>query len=379
MPPEASAPPIDAHPAWTAYDLLASRVASAPEHVAFGRRTSSGLLDDVTTAEFAEECRALARGLVAQGVAPGDRVAVMAPTRYERAVADFAIWAAGAVVVPLYETASAAQVAAIVAETRPVLALAGSAAQVAVLADAAPDLSCWSMDPLHGRDLAALAASGVGVPDDRLDAAGADVRPDDVATIVYTSGTTGRQKGVRITHANLVSEVLGVAHDYAELINDRAVTIVVLPLAHILARGLQAVAVGAGMKVVHEPDRARVLATFGEVKPTFLVVVPALLVRIRAAARAKAAKARLGAVWRLAESTAIEWSRHLEARQDDPSLVAPRGLRLRRALFAASSTASCARNSADASTGCSRARRRSTNRCRGSSGAPASPSSRATA
>lgn len=329
---EASTPPVPLPDGVaTTTDLLARRVRTAADHVAFGRRTDAGLVD-VTTRAFDAQCRGVAKGLVAHEVSPGDRVLVMAPTRYEWAVADFAAWLAGAVVVPLYETASATQIADIVAQVTPRLAIAGSAEHVATLRKAAPDLPVWTMDagPV---DLAALAASGATVTDEEVERRSRLAGPEDVATIVYTSGTTARQKGVRITHGNLVGIVTAVFEAYPEVIHDRASTVVALPLAHVLARGLQLAAVGAGMRVVHEPDRARVVATFAEVRPTFMVVVPQLLARIRQAARDRATGARLGRVFRLAEATAVEWAEHLEAAQDDPTRRSPLSLRARHALF----------------------------------------------
>lgn len=312
-------------------DLLVARVRVAPGHIAFGRHTASGLID-VTTEQFFDECRALAGGLLAQGVGPGDRVLVMAPTRYEWAVADLAIWLAGGVVVPVYETSSARQVTEIIAETTPQLALVSDQTHAKLMAEAAPTLPTWTMDGAD-RDLIALAEFGKAVPDDEIERRRTLAGPDDIATIVYTSGTTARQKGVRITHGNLVGVVLNVAHDYRELIHDQAVTIVALPLAHVLARGLQLIALAAGMKVVHVSDRTKVIATFAEVRPTFMVVVPYLLSRIRQAARDRAGDAHLGPVFRLAESTAVAWSRFLEARQDDPALRPAPWLALRHALF----------------------------------------------
>lgn len=328
---EASGPePLD-HPHRNATDLLAHRVLHAPDHIAFAKRTEAGLVD-VTTAAFDRECRTLARGLVAQGVEPGDRVAVMAPTRYEWALADLAIWLAGGVVVPVYETASAQQVASLLAETTPRLAIAGGPDHLATLTKADPTLPLWSMDASE-RDLAALGESGRDVPTEEIERRRVLAGPDDVATIVYTSGTTARQKGARITHGNLVGVVQSVAQAYSEVVNERAVTIIALPLAHILARGLQLVAIAAGMKVVHEGDRTKVVATFAEVRPTFMVVVPQLLTRIRQAARNRAADARIGRLFRAAESTAVAWGQHLEAAQDDPQLRPSLGLAARRSLF----------------------------------------------
>ena len=285
---EASGPALVDHQHRNVTDLLAHRVRTAPEHVAFGRRGAEGSVD-VTTAAFDAECRALAAGLVAQGLEPGGRVAVMAPTRFEWALADLATWLAGGVVVPVYETSSPQQVAALVGSTAPTLAIAGGAAHRAALVAAAPTLPVWTMDA-GPRDLAALAHTGRDVPAAVLEHRRRLAGPEDVATIVHTSGTAAEQKGARITHGNLVGVVEAVTQAYGEVVHDRAVTIIALPLAHILARGLQLAAIGAGMKVVHEGDRSRVVDAFAEVRPTFMVVVPQLLSRIRQAARDRPAR-----------------------------------------------------------------------------------------
>lgn len=314
-------------------DLLRERVATSPGHVAFGRRRG-GVREDVTTAQFAGEVRELARGLVAAGVQPGDAVAVMSATRYEWAAADFAIWAAGAVVVPVYETASTTQAQAALSACGVKVALVGGAEQRAVLAGAAPDVRVWSFDADPAGDLAALAALGdrAGVEDAELERRGALAGREDLASVVFTSGTTGAQKGVRITHGNFVALVVQVAAAYREVVNDRASTVLFLPLAHVLAQGLQLVSVHAGMKVVHEGDPRAAVAAMAEVRPTFMVVVPRVLEKIRAAARKKAADRRLGRAFALAERTAIAWGEHLERNQEH-AVPPRRGLALRHRLL----------------------------------------------
>lgn len=217
---EASGPALVDHQHRNVTDLLAHRVRTAPEHIAFGRRGAEGSVD-VTTAAFDAECRALAAGLVAQGLEPGGRVAVMAPTRFEWALADLATWLAGGVVVPVYETSSPQQVAALVGSTAPTLAIAGGAAHRAALVAAAPTLPVWTMDA-GPRDLAALAHTGRDVPAAVLEHRRRLAGPEDVATIVHTSGTAAEQKGARITHGNLVGVVEAVTQAYGEVVHDRA-------------------------------------------------------------------------------------------------------------------------------------------------------------
>ncbi len=324
-----------------ATDLLRSRVLEAPDHAAFDVRTGAGdaaTWVQVTTAAFEERVRAVARGLVAVGVRPGDAVAVMAPTCYEWAVVDLAIWYAGAVVVPVYETSAAPQVEAVLADAGVRLALGGGAEHVALLAASlerlGPDaLGVWMMDHAPGADLAALEARGAEVPDAVVEERRRLAGPDDVATIVYTSGTTSAPKGALITHGNLVGKVGSVADAYGEVVHPGGNTVIFLPLAHVLARGLQLICLARGMRIAHLADPRDVVPTLAAVRPTFLVVVPRVLQKIQARAAAAAEAKRLGAVWRAAERTAIAWGRHLERADADPSARPGRVLRVRRALF----------------------------------------------
>ena len=295
-------------------DLLAERLARAPHHVAFGRRRG-GELHDVTLAQFDAEVRELAKGLIAAGLRPGESVAIMSATRYEWAVADFAVWAAGGVVVPVYDTAALGQVRQVVAAVDARIALAAGPREQAMLHQARPELRVWTFDAGAGDDLRALASLGTAVPDADVAQRTRLAGPDDLASIVFTSGTTGTQKGVRITHGNFVRLVVQVAAAYREVVHDQASTVLFLPLAHVLAQGLQLVSVHAGMKVVHEGDPKAAVAAMAQVRPTFMVVVPRVLERIRAAARAKARARRLGGLFARAERVAVAWGEHLERAQ----------------------------------------------------------------
>lgn len=321
----------------TATDLLLARERTAPQHLAFD--VPAG--DDwrgVTTSAFADHVRATARGLIAAGVARGDAVVVMSPTRYEWTVVDLAGWWAGAVVVPIYDTASPTQVAQVLHDSRPRVVVVSGTDERTVVEEAlagsdsltAPTI--WTIDP-GPADLDALRALGTDVQDAELEERRAAVGPEDVATIVYTSGTTAAPRGVRITHGNLVAVVRNVQAAYGEVIHDRASTVIFLPLAHVLARGLQLVAIAAGMRVAHLADPKAVVATLPRLRPTFLVVAPRVLQRIRAAVAAKAVKAHLGRVYADADATAVRWGAHLERQQDDPAARPAVGLRLKHALY----------------------------------------------
>ncbi|PPG40532.1 long-chain fatty acid--CoA ligase [Pseudoclavibacter sp. RFBA6] len=325
-------------------DLLVRRLEAAPDHAAFDvpidPAAPSGAWRQVSTREYTDTVRAVAKGLVALGVRPGDSIAIMAPTRYEWAVADLAVWFAGAVVVPIYETSAPTQVAAIIHDARVVLAFGGSTQHVqlldAPLSERGSDaLGVWSLDAApgqgEGRDLERLAALGAGVADEALEERRLLATPDSPATIVYTSGTTGEPKGAVLTHENFLGQVLNIAAAYGEVVHPAGNTIIFLPLAHVLARGLQLICLASGMRIAHLADPAAVVGTLGQLTPTFLVVVPRVLQKIQAAAGAKAAGSGLARVWASAQRTAIGWGEFQETTA--PGTRAPLGLRLRHAAF----------------------------------------------
>ena len=325
-----------------ATELLMQRFRAAPEHVAFEVRAPNAAVTDpwrqVTTRQFVDEVRALAKGVIAAGLQPGESLAIMSPTRYEWALADMAAWFAGAVVVPIYETSAAPQVTAILADAGVRLAIGGTAEHALLLEQGfeqagMPGLGVWTMDPRPGPDLADLVALGAGVSDSAVEERRLLADLDSVATIVYTSGTTAAPKGALITHGNFVGQVLNVAAAYTGVVREDGNTIIFLPMAHVLARGLQLTCLANGMRIAHLSDPRDVVPALGVLKPTFLVVVPRVLQKIQASAAGAAAKKHLGPVWASAQRTAVAWGRFAEARDADPAVRAALGLRARRALF----------------------------------------------
>ncbi len=340
-------------------ELLMQRVRTAPAHIAFETRPAGEPLTapwtQVSTQAFADAVSELAKGLIAAGVKPGDTIMIMAQTQYLWAVVDHAALFAGAVVVPVYDTASATQLEAILVDSRPVHAFVGTAADGERLAQAAsnassssearaPWISVMSSEPLSASaeqsavapatgTLSDLVALGADVADADLEARRLSASLDDVATIVYTSGTTGDPKGAQITHRNLVGQVLNTAAAYSEVVQETGNTVLFLPLTHVLGRALQLICIANGMRVAHLSDPKEVVQSLAVLRPTFLVVVPRVLEKIEAAAAASAAEKKLLPIWRSAHRTAIEWGAYLEAADQRPTLRAPIGLRLRRALY----------------------------------------------
>lgn len=324
------------------------RLERAPEHTAFEIPSAVGSdapWQPISTRAFVEQVREWAKGLIAGGVRHGDAVLIAAPTQYLWAVADFASLFAGAVVVPMYETAPDAQIDAILAEMHPVAAFVedrvlGRRIHSAA-ARAAHPLQVWTLSddgsddgetpPIQG--IPHLRRLGVEVSDQRLEARRSRATLDDVATVVYTSGTTGAPKGALITHRNLVGQVLNTAAAYREVVRESGNTILFLPLTHVLGRALQLICVTEGMRVAHLSNPKDVVGALATLKPTFLVVVPRVLEKVRAAAEAAAREKRLGAAWRLATRCAIAWGMHQEAHDRHAGSRPPVALRILHAAF----------------------------------------------
>ena len=323
-------------------DVPYTNAAEAPDEVVVRRAAAGGWLP-VTAAAFAREVTAAARGLVAAGLAPGDRVALMSRTRYEWTVLDFAIWAAGGQSVPVYATSSAEQLAWIlrdsgarflIVETAEHAATAKAAA--AELAGACPAPRTWQLD---AGAMAELSALGENVPESEITARRAALSPQDTATLIYTSGTTGRPKGCVITHANLHAETATLTAllkpVFEEISRQQPSTLVFLPLAHVLGRTIQIACLRArivtGQCPSIKPDELRPqLASF---RPTFLVGVPYLFEKIHDTARAMAETMGRGASFDRADRVAVAYGEALlrwyEGTGPGPSL----GLRLARGLY----------------------------------------------
>ncbi len=327
---ELSSPPAALDEALgTTARMLEARRAAAPRHVAFrvieeGPDGAPSSLRDVTTEEFASRAEAAAAALMERGVGPGDRVLIMGRTSFAWAIADFACWYAGAVVVPLYPGSPATRLREAI-ETVGAAAVLTEADDEAV-ADGVPAGVPWV-------DLSALAAAPAASEQQRaeLRTRWEAVSSADAATVVMTSGTTGEPRPVLITHANLTGIAQSIGQEYARFLHEGASTVILLPLAHILARGLQLVCVHAGMAITHLDDPSRVLPVLKLAKPTFLVVVPRVLDKVRERMRGLAARAKLGPVMRSAERLAVSRALREQAASGAGSRPAPSGGVLNRA------------------------------------------------
>ncbi|MFJ9242387.1 AMP-dependent synthetase/ligase [Streptomyces sp. NPDC101776] len=311
---EAGTPPLAPRPTTgSTADLPFTNAAQAPDTVVL-RRERHGTWHPVTAAAFAHEVTAVAKGLVAAGLEPGGRVAVMSRTRYEWTVLDFAIWAAGGQTVPIYATSSAEQVEWIVRDsgTRFVVTETPEHTDRVTTGTARhPQLPhVWQLDAGAIDELTAL---GSELPDDEITKRRASLTPDTIATVCYTSGTTGRPKGCVLTHANLHAEAANMVellHPlFTEVTGQVASTLLFLPLAHIMGRTLQIACLAARIEVGHcpsiKPDELR--PALREFRPTFLVGVPYLFEKIHDAGRATAEKMGRAASFDRADRVAVRF------------------------------------------------------------------------
>ena len=308
-------------------DTVVDNAREVPDLVSFSRRTASSW-QDVTAAEFARDVDAVARGLIAAGVQAGDRVALMARTRYEWTLFDYAIWSAAAVTVPIYETSSAEQVQWIVSDSGAVAVVVETAEHLAVLDSVRPDLPdlrhVWKID-----DDAVGTLTGLGrdVPDEEAEQRRTSVRADDLATIIYTSGTTGRPKGCELTHRNLLFDVMTSVDGLRKLFNDQGSTLLFLPLAHVFGRIIEVGAVMTRTRMGHTADIKNLLDDLKVFQPTFILSVPRVFEKVYNSAKQRAHADGKGRIFDAADRTAVAYSEALERG------TVPLPLRLQHGLF----------------------------------------------
>ena len=309
-------------------DSVWSAADEVPDKVTFRRPDGSGW-SDVTAARFRTEVVGVAKGLIASGVEPGDRVGLMARTRYEWTLVDYAIWSVGAVTVPIYETSSAEQVEWILGDSGVVGVFAETSAHQSLIESVRaglPDLRrIWQLD---ADAIGLLTSGGADVPDSDVEERRAALGPAAVATIIYTSGTTGRPKGCVLTHKNLLFEVGNALPVLPSMFNEGAATLLFLPLAHAFARLVQLGAVQSRTTLGHAPDIKNLMNDLQTFQPTFVLAVPRVFEKVYNGAKQKAHKEGKGAIFDRADRTAVAYSEAMDT-PGGPGLP----LRLRHALF----------------------------------------------
>ncbi|MBO1331040.1 long-chain fatty acid--CoA ligase [Streptomyces sp. VRA16 Mangrove soil] len=331
----ASAPPVGG-----LADAVFDHALDDPDHIAFGRKDAEGRWRDVTSAQFRDEVLGLAKGLLAQGIRFGDRVAIMSRTRYEWTLFDFALWSIGAQVVPIYSTSSAEQVFWMLYDAQVSAAVVeheDHAMTIATVIDRLPQLHrLWQLD---GGAVDEVTASGTHIDDETVHRHRKAVTPDSTATIIYTSGTTGRPKGCVISHANFMFEGDTMIQRWEPVFSSKrdrtASTLLFLPLAHVFGRMVQVAAVRGGVKMGHQPqlNAAALLPDLQAFRPTFILAVPYIFEKVFNAARRKAEKDGRAGAFDKAVECAVKYADAQEAKAFGTGPGPSASLRMQHSLF----------------------------------------------
>ncbi|MFC5930135.1 long-chain fatty acid--CoA ligase [Cryobacterium melibiosiphilum] len=314
---------VPADPGANVTDLLIDRLAATPDSVLFSL-PRNGEWVPVTTREFHTQVVALAKGLVAAGIAPGDKIGLMCKTRYEWTLIDFAVWFAGAVLVPVYETSSPSQVQWNLSDSDATALIVETPDHFARFDEVHPDLpnigQVWQIDL---GDLDKLAAGGIDVADAEIDRRRNLTVGDDMATLIYTSGSTGRPKGCVLTHANFLETSRNSAVALKEVLThpQGASTLLFITTAHVFARFISVLCVHAGVRVGHQADTKQLLPALGSFKPTFLLAVPRVFEKVYNSAQQKAEAGGKGKIFDAAAHIAVEHSKAVQAGTTIPLMM----------------------------------------------------------
>lgn len=294
-------------------DLLVDRVASNPKLPLFATEQVDGTWHDITAEEFLAQVSAVAKGLIASGIQPGQAVAIMSKTRYEWTVIDFAIWFAGAISVPIYESSSPTQMHWILSDSDSVAVFLETAEHLerfeSIKASVPLARQVWRLDE---DAIELLVQRGHDVDNETLEQRRTRAGLYDLATIIYTSGTTGVPKGCELLHRGFVELSKNAMLEIPEVLQTGRSTLLFLPLAHVFARFVEVLAIHVGVKVGHKADAKDVGPAMVSFKPDFLLAVPRVFEKVYNAAEQKAEAGGKGDIFRKAAVTAIEYAKQRE-------------------------------------------------------------------
>ncbi|TXC94236.1 long-chain fatty acid--CoA ligase [Streptomyces sp. ISID311] len=303
-------------------DIPFTNAAEAPADVVLARKQPSGTWRDITAAEFAVEVRAVAKGLIAHGLRPGDRLAIMARTTYEWTLVDFAAWAVGLVTVPLYPTSSAHQAQWILHDSSARACVVENVEEARLISGLRGELPVLDhLWQFNTGAVAQLVAAGRDLPDEVVDQCRAATGPYALATLIYTSGTTGRPKGCALTHANFFAEVdnaVELLHPiFRSVSEESAATLLFLPLSHVFGRMVAVGCLRARVRLGHAPSIQTddLLADLAGFRPTFLLAIPYVLEKVFNTGRATAEKMGKGSSFDRAARVARSYGEAVEARE----------------------------------------------------------------
>jgi long-chain acyl-CoA synthetase len=310
-------------------DLLEVRAAKTPNLALFSFEKSAGQWADITAKDFRAKVIALSKGLVAVGIQPGQAVAIMSRTRYEWTLIDFAIWYAGAVSVPIYESSAPSQMEWILSDSDAVALFVENEEHLGrfeqIKAGAPLVRKVWEIE---SDAIEQLIKVGREITDDAIEAKRKSAKLRDLATIIYTSGTTGKPKGCELTHRGFVELSKNATLELPQVVAEGASTLLFLPLAHVFARFIEVLCIHGGVKVGHQPDSKNVGPAMASFHPTFLLAVPRVFEKVYNSAEQKAEAGGKGKIFRTAAYAAIAYSKALDT-PNGPSLIQ----KLRHALF----------------------------------------------
>ena len=319
---------VPADPDANATDLLVNRVAATPDLALFSLPQTDGTWKDLTATQFLEQVRAVAKGFVAAGIQPGDKIGMMCRTRYEWSLIDFAVWFAGAILVPVYETSSPSQIHWDLSDSGAIAMITESADHFNRFDEVHADLpdvqTVWRLDTGM---ISKLTEAGVGVDDAEIDRRRVLAKGSDVATLIYTAGTTGRPKGCVLTHSNFVELSRNAMAAIPEVVHPGSSTLLFITMAHVFARFIAVMAVHGGVKVGHQADTSQLLPAMASFRPNFLLAVPRVFEKVYNSSEQKAEEGGRGKIFRKAADVAIAHSKALDAGS------VPLGLKLQFALF----------------------------------------------
>lgn len=320
---------VPADPDANVADLLVKRVEATPDRALFSVPDGDGWRD-ISAADFQTAVVALAKGFAAAGIQPGEKIGFLARTTYEWTLVDFALFYAGAVMVPIYETSSPSQIQWILEDSGAIALIVESPEHFARVDEVRGDLplirEVWQ---LHLGAIDTLTAQGASVSDEEIHRRRTLAVGSDIATLIYTSGSTGRPKGCVLTHSNFVELSRNSAKALDAVVQTPgASTLLFITTAHVFARFISILDIHAGVRTGHQPDTRQLLPALGSFKPTFLLAVPRVFEKVYNSAEQKAEAGGKGKIFRAAADVAIEHSKLLEAGKKIPF-----GMKLKFALF----------------------------------------------
>ena len=302
-------------------DLLEVRVRKTPNLPLYAVESKPGQWSDITAKDFHGKVIALAKGLVAAGIQPGQAVAIMSRTRFEWTLIDFAIWYAGAVSVPIYESSAPSQMEWILSDSDSVALFVENAEHLdrfeQIKAGAPLVRKVWTIE---SDAIDQLIKVGRDIGDDVIDAKRKSAKLRDLATIIYTSGTTGKPKGCELTHRGFVELSKNATLELPQVVSEGASTLLFLPLAHVFARFIEVLCIHGGVKVGQQPDSKNVGPAMASFRPTFLLAVPRVFEKVYNSAEQRAESSGKGKIFRTAAYAAIAYSKALDT-PGGPSLI----------------------------------------------------------